>query len=389
MAASSQADPAGIYMHIPFCVQKCPYCDFYSVTDHSLKQPLVASLLKEIQMRGSRSLCADTLYMGGGTPSTLNPAQLSTLLHAARQRFTMLPDAEITVEVNPGTVDRKALEAYRRTGINRISIGVQSFLPSHLHFLERVHTSGQAVQAITSARDAGFDNIGLDLIYGIPGQTVEAWRQDLEKALEFEPEHLSCYMLTFEAGTPMDDRRKKGAVHPVSDKEMEKLFDMTRVFLEARGYLQYEVSSYARSDKYRSRHNQKYWSSTPYIGLGPSAHSLAGNRRSWNHRAIKQYIHRLNSGMHPTESEEILTREQQMIEFVYLGLRQVSGIDLDLFHDTYSQNFHGLFKDTISLLQKEACLTVSPTHCFLTPKGMRFLDSIVSMFVNHEFPGSG
>jgi len=382
----NQGEPAGIYIHIPFCVQKCPYCDFYSTTDLSQMQALTAALALEIRMRGSRELRADTLYIGGGTPSILDVDHITILLDSARRWFDILPDTEITLEVNPGTVDLEDLKAYRTAGVNRLSIGVQSFEDQHLQFLGRIHTADQAVRTITRSREAGFDNIGLDLIYGIPGQTKASWTADLAHALAFEPEHLSCYMLTFEPGTPMDRRRTAGQIMPLDDSAAGELFDTTQKVLAAGGYGWYEVSNYARSRRYRSRHNQKYWSFTPYVGIGPSAHSLTGNCRSWNYSSLEQYIRKLNAGVLPIESEEALTEEQQMIESVYLGLRQDGGIDLAAFNERHHHDFRDLFEDTIDRLQKEACLKISPTRCSLTPKGMRFLDSIVSMLVNEDFP---
>ena len=242
----------GIYIHIPFCLRKCAYCDFYSLTDLTLRQPFVASLLQEMALVDSHETLSDTLYFGGGTPSVLTPQQIETLMQQARSLFTLTPDAEITMEVNPGTVTQDYLNFLRQIGINRINIGVQSFSRDTLEFLGRIHSPDHATQAIQCARKAGFDNIGLDLIFGIPGQDAASWQYDLKMALAFAPEHLSCYILTFEKGTPLDQMRKSNAFKVPPEQHIAEHFRITQQVLNDAGYEQYEISNYARIDHQRT-----------------------------------------------------------------------------------------------------------------------------------------
>jgi len=217
-------EPAGIYIHIPFCIRKCPYCDFYSVTDFSLKPPFLKALMREMRMVCNVSSRFNTLYIGGGTPSVLDAEDIRQIIMKARRSYDILPESEITIEANPGTVNPEKLRDYHHAGVNRINIGVQSFYDPNLKFLGRIHSARDAVLAIRWARKAGFDNMGLDLICGIPGQTKKSWLLDLQNAIEFEPEHLSCYMLTFEPDTPMDKDRQRGIFRPLNEHSAVSLF---------------------------------------------------------------------------------------------------------------------------------------------------------------------
>ena len=376
----------GIYIHIPFCLKKCAYCDFYSLTDLTLRRPFVEALLQEMTLAASPDVPSDTLYFGGGTPSVLAPQQIGALMRQARSRFTLTPDAEITLEVNPGTVTREYLAFLRQTGINRINIGVQSFSRDTLQFLGRIHTPGQATQAILHARQAGFDNVGLDLIFGIPGQDAVSWQNDLKKALSWSPEHLSCYILTFEEGTPLDQKRKTHDFRLLPEKRIARLFRITRQMLTEAGYEQYEISNYAKIDTdghtRRSRHNLKYWSFAPYTGLGPSAHSYAPPIRYWNVRDTGRYMATLQQGRLPVEEREKTTLEQQMIETLYLGLRTSEGIDLARFEKTFQQSFRQRYGNILPVLCEERLLRLENGRCVLTPEGMLFHDGIVARLLN-------
>lgn len=327
------------------------------------------------------SLQFDSLYIGGGTPSILESEQIREIIETAYPCFQIMPAAEITIEINPGTVSLDKLKHYRSFNINRINIGIQSFQDAQLKFLGRIHSSKQAEISINGARKAGFENLGLDLIYGIPGQTVKSWLSDLKRAVEFEPEHLSCYMLTYESGTPMEIDLQKGCFTPLSESFIAELYLATISFLNARGYIQYEISNFAKSKSNRSRHNRKYWSFAPYIGLGPSAHSYLEPCRRWNHRCLKSYIKDLAAGCLPIAGQEILTQQQQMIEVIYLGLRQTDGIALDEFEKKFGVGFEQLFADVLSFLKERGFIRPIQTHCALLPEGMLLLDSITSMFV--------
>ena len=255
--------PAGLYIHIPFCRRKCPYCDFYSVTGTERAADFLTALESEMRLYADRPLVFDTLYIGGGTPSVLSVEDIRRILRAAGNAFQILPDSEITLEVNPGTVTVEKLHRLRLAGINRISIGVQSFQQDNLEFLGRIHSSTEASASIRAARQAGFERIGLDLIYGLPDQSRAAWRADLEQALQFAPQHLSCYALTYEPGTPLSADRAAGRFQAAADETVAALFRETAAFLQDRGYEHYEISNVARGSDSRSRHNCKYWNFAP------------------------------------------------------------------------------------------------------------------------------
>jgi oxygen-independent coproporphyrinogen-3 oxidase len=385
---------AGLYIHIPFCVRKCPYCDFYSVTDLSLKPKFLGALLHEMQLVSVEGLFFDTLYIGGGTPSVYNSNEIGQIITTALQNFDFLPNPETTIEVNPGTVSIEQLMGYREGGINRINIGVQSFYQKNLNFLERIHTAKEAHRVIEEAHRAGFKNIGLDLIYGLPGQSQKQWLEDLEAAIGYSPAHLACYMLTYENGTPLQKSLKQGRFKALAEDKVRALFDITIEFLEDRGYFQYEISNFARIEKSRtgkdaetnvSRHNLKYWRLAPYIGLGPSAHSFIEPQRFWNVSSLAQYIAAVQSGRLPVDENEKLSREQQMIETIYLGLRMARGIDLAGFKKKFRMDFIDTFKELTKDLKKDNYIAVSKNQCALTRQGRAFLDSISAMFVRSGF----
>jgi oxygen-independent coproporphyrinogen-3 oxidase len=378
------AGAAGLYAHIPFCLQKCPYCDFYSMTDRSLVPAFLKALKKEMSLVHEVPLQFDSLYIGGGTPSVLKTQYIDDIVRTVDKYFKVLPACELTIEINPGTVKSEDLNDYEKIGINRINIGVQSFRDDNLKFLGRIHSAQNVGDTIKQARRAGFNNLGLDLIYCIPGQTKTSWLKDLEKAVAFEPQHLSCYMLTYEQGTPMDRDRQKGYFQPMDGKSAGELFQITAEFLSTRGYQHYEISNFALSNALRSRHNQKYWSFAPYIGLGPSAHSFIPPMRCWNHSDVTQYVSDLAAGRLPVSGKEELNEEQLMIEAVYLGLRKTEGIDLDLFESRFGTSFFQLFGEKLKNFEEKGYLHATQNRCALTPKGMLFLDSIASAFTSKD-----
>jgi len=377
-------------VHIPYCVRKCPYCDFYSSEDLSSIPVFLESLEREMEIVGGTDQVYDTLYIGGGTPSVLGAGDIAQIIETAHRHFTICADIEATLEVNPGTISRQSAAEYRRAGINRLNIGVQSFHGNNLHFLGRIHSVEEATASIEWARQAGFDNIGLDLIYGLPGQDKKNWLDDLNRALETETEHLSCYMLTCESGTPLNLDVNAGRIRMPPDDTARDLFDTTIDFLATHGFLQYEISNFARhtddgfAPRY-SRHNQKYWSFAPYIGLGPSAHSFITPERYWNHRSIEDYVRQIKAGQAPIAETEKLTREQMVMEAIYLGLRTTRGIDLDGFEKMSEIKFIKTFEGKIIELEKDGLIKLTDTHCALTPKGMAYLDSIAAMLTSQDF----
>jgi oxygen-independent coproporphyrinogen-3 oxidase len=379
----------GIYVHIPYCVQKCPYCDFYSGVELSSVPAFLECLEREIEMVGDMDLVFDTLYFGGGTPSVLEPGAIARIIEAGHRHFKFYSDVEATLEVNPGTVSRESLAKYRRAGINRLNIGVQSFNSNNLEFLGRIHSVDQAALSVDWARQAGFDNIGLDLIYGLPGQDKEVWLGDLNRALETGVTHLSCYILTVESETPLGRDVNAGRVKMPADGLVRDLFDTTIEFLTTHGFRQYEISNFARqtddgSEAYHSRHNQKYWSFAPYIGLGPSAHSFITPERRWNHRSIEEYVNQITAGKLPIAEKETLTREQMVMEAIYLGLRTTRGIDLGNFGKMFGIDFLNTFESKIADLKQEGFLLLSDTHVSLSPRGLAYHDSISAMLASQD-----
>jgi len=379
-------EPIGLYIHIPFCLRKCPYCDFYSVTDLSLKNAFTKALAQEMRVYAAQAVSVDTLYIGGGTPSVLTPGELEGILNEARRCFHVLPDVELTLEVNPGSVSAGSLSDYRRGGVNRINIGVQSFQDRILRFLKRIHNAADAVDCIQGARRAGYDDIGLDLIYGVPGQTAASWRSDLERAVSFRPAHLSCYMLTYEEGTPLERRRQQGRFNPLPEEQVAELFVETVAWLAQNGYVQYEISNFTKAGPggtglFPSRHNQKYWSYAPYLGLGPAAHSFLEPVRFWNPRSVKKYVSRLSAGKLGIEDSEVLTIEQQMMEAIFVGLRTVEGIRVDRFNQKFNRIFFNAFGGVLSEYEEAGLMELGKNRCRLTVRGMLFLDSIADRII--------
>jgi oxygen-independent coproporphyrinogen III oxidase len=383
--------PAGLYIHIPFCLKKCPYCDFYSITDFSLQPRFIDALISEMNLAGKNGWKYDTLYIGGGTPSVLEDAALKKIIDTAGQCFDILSDAEITLEVNPGTVTLTQFKNYREAGINRISIGIQSFDPESLGFLGRIHSVQDAQNAVKWAKEAGFENIGLDLIYGIPGQTGKLWLRDLQTAVDLQPQHLSCYMLSYEPGTPLHMDLQSRAFTPLPEQRICELYETAVSFLSAHHYVQYETSNFARKNTnignaedalaWASRHNMKYWNFVPYTGIGPSAHSFMDQKRRWNHSNVEKYIEELSAGRLPRAGEEVLSREQQWMETVYLGLRQTKGIAVDAVEKKFGINFNARYAGVIADLEEKGLIKSSKDRCALTSEGMLYLDSIAAMFI--------
>ncbi len=318
----------GLYVHVPFCRTKCIYCDFYSVTASGEVDAWLASLGQEIALYKDRFSRFDSLYIGGGTPTCLDEKQLAALFRKLHEHFRFSAAAEITIEANPDDIDGPRAAGLKSLGINRLSLGVQSFDDGELAFLQRRHTSAGAQDALEAAISAGFSNIGIDLMYGLPGQTQGTWLATLERALSFNPAHLSCYELTPEGETPLRRMVDTGRILLPGEEAERDFFLATSLFLEAHGFTHYEVSNFAGPGRLYCRHNQKYWTHVEYLGLGPAAHSFDGTGRWWNYRSLQRYCDALTRGMRPVEGEELLTPEQLELESLYLGLRTKRGVRL-------------------------------------------------------------
>ena len=367
---------SGLYIHIPFCRTKCPYCDFYSVTQTEKMPLFIASLTREMELYRGLYAPFDTIYLGGGTPSLLGSDRIKTIIDALRGTFAFAPDTEITCEANPGDLTPEAARGLRAAGINRITIGVQSFDDHVLAFLGRRHSASEATSAIKNAREAGFANVGLDLIYGVPGQEIGGWLGTLGEALSLAPEHLSCYQLTLESSTPLGLRSRRGELTLPHDNLLHDFFTHTSETLERDGYIHYEVSNFARGEDRMSRHNRKYWNHTPYLGLGPAAHSFAGRRRWWNHRSLDRYIAASDRGMPPIAATEILTGEQLLLEALYLEMRTREGIDLETFEERYGCDLIAEKGPALRALQDQGLITIQEGRLRPSRAGLAVSDSL-------------
>ena len=317
----------GLYIHVPFCRGKCPYCAFYSVPSLSLLDRWLEAVKREILLYRGQFGRFDSIYVGGGTPSVVSAGHLKSLMAHLFEHVDFERDLEITLEANPSDLSQDKIFAIREAGFNRINLGVQSLDDGALAFLGREHTAKMAVHAFERLRASGFGNIGIDLIYGFHKQPLEAWLEALGQAVSLQAEHISCYQLTIEPKTVFSKQEEKGEMLPLSEEEERIFFIETSQVLEAAGYMHYEVSSFARAADFRSRHNCKYWDHTPYLGLGPSAHSFFGKKRWWNMRSVRKYCSALEAGILPVEGSEVLTPEQIRLELVALGMRTKEGVE--------------------------------------------------------------
>jgi oxygen-independent coproporphyrinogen-3 oxidase len=322
---SEQRSP-GLYIHVPFCLSKCPYCNFHSTTDLDAVPRYLEALMREMALFRGTFSAFDTVYLGGGTPSVLAAPQIASILNGVRRNFDIAKDAEITVECNPADIALPYLDALLNLGVNRLNIGVQSFHNPVLRFLGRRHNAAEALAAVDASLKAGFRNTGIDLIYGVPGQDMDAWLQTLAAAVSFRLPHLSCYQLTVEEHTPLGARVRQGECAAPSEEAQLDFFMTTSSMLAEAGYIHYEVSNFALAESLASRHNRKYWDHTPYLGLGPAAHSFANGKRRWNKSSVTDYCEALEAGLSPAAGEETLSAEDLAFEAVFLGLRTRKGI---------------------------------------------------------------
>ncbi|RYY18506.1 MAG: radical SAM family heme chaperone HemW, partial [Chitinophagaceae bacterium] len=326
---------AGIYLHIPFCRQACHYCNFHFSTSMGLKEDFLKGLLTEIALRQDYldHLPVNTIYFGGGTPSLLEQKELDAILDEIHKCFPVSSDAEITFEVNPDDVTREKLIGWKHSGINRLSMGVQSFYEEDLIWMNRAHNSTQALDSIKMVQDAGFDNLTIDLIYGSPGLSDTKWERNVRQAIELQIPHLSCYALTVEPGTALDKMIAKKKSIPVHSDDQARQFLLLMDWLEKDGFEHYEISNFAKPGMH-SRHNSNYWSGATYLGLGPSAHSYNGISRQWNVANNMKYIQSLEIMKIPFESET-LTPANRHNEFVMVNLRKKEGINKSLFETLF------------------------------------------------------
>jgi oxygen-independent coproporphyrinogen III oxidase len=372
---------AGIYIHIPFCKRKCHYCNFFSVATTRWKEPFLKALLEEIAARQDylEGEKVNTVYFGGGTPSLARIDEISLIIDQLTKHFDIDPLAEITLEANPDDITPDWLQELKHTAVNRLSIGVQSFFDDDLLYLNRVHGGKQALNAVKSAQDAGFGNLTIDLIYGIPTLTEAKWQQNLDTFFSLDIPHLSAYSLTVEKKTPLDLLIRKGKATPVDEEQAINHFKMLLEAARLHHFIHYEISNFSREGWY-SKHNSLYWLGGNYLGLGPSAHSYNGRSRQWNVSSINGYIN--NSGRSSVEEKEELTLEQRYNEYVMTSLRTVWGCDSEHIGNAFGEKLEAYFTGNALKYMDNHHLFKDGSKYFLTDEGKLFADGIAaSLFV--------
>ncbi len=378
------SDQLGIYIHIPFCRSKCDYCDFYSLSgresDMDKYQKALLAHIKETAPH-AHGIEVDTIYFGGGTPSYYGAPRLKVLLATLRKQFHVRKDAEITLEANPDSVDLSSLKLLRHAGFNRISLGAQSACDIHLQDLHRPHTFQQTRDAVTAARSAGFDNLSLDLIYGLPGQDMAAWQDTLEQALALSPNHLSCYGLKVEEGTPLSHRVADGLILPDDDLQAD-MYLHTVSRLEQAGFIQYEISNFAQPGR-ESRHNLRYWLTRPYIGFGPGAHSDFGGRRYSFVRDFDGYIHGVLNGKNIIDTSDLIPARERCGEYLMLRLRTTYGIEEWEYRRTYYMNFAPL-EELLRSYERLGFSIQVDGRWRLTPKGFLLSNQLIGLLMEKQ-----
>lgn len=325
--------PAGLYVHVPFCAAKCPYCDFYSVSSSGGYSSWVSAVLSETRLYRNFSPVFDTVYLGGGTPSVLPAKEVIRLIEGLRDLFRISGGAEITIEANPDDVTTELITAYRDAGFNRISLGVQSFIDGELAALGRRHGADEARKASRMVAEAGFDSFNIDLMHSLPGQSLREFEASLDTAVSINPDHISCYQLTIKEKTPFYEELSSGGLREASEEIQRRMFLFASEYLSSAGYQHYEVSSFAKDADARSRHNSSYWVHNPYLGLGPSAHSFDGTDRWWNVSSLAEYSKMLGRGTAPVEERETLTGRELFFERIMLGMRRAEGIEAGILRE--------------------------------------------------------
>ncbi|MFQ6950075.1 MAG: radical SAM family heme chaperone HemW [Blautia hansenii] len=373
----------GLYIHIPFCVKKCEYCDFLSWNaEEEERQQYVAALLSEIESyrEFAKGYRVSTIFIGGGTPSVLLPKQMEDILQKIYEIFELERRAEITIEVNPGTVDEEKLQCYKENGVNRLSMGLQSVKDEKLRLLGRIHTYQEFVESYELARKAGVDNISIDLISSVPGQTLQEWKEELETAAAQNPEHISVYQLIIEEGTPFYE---KYAEHPelLPDEETSReIYLWTGKFLKEAGYEQYEISNYAKPGK-ESRHNLKYWERGDYLGLGLGAASMVRNIRMSNTKDMRTYLERCDKPKTMREDVQFLEEPRQMEEFMFLGLRKTRGVSKKEFKRIFGREMDMVYEKALHKCLENGMLLAHKDRIFLSEEGTLLSNMVLSEFL--------
>ena len=373
--------PLELYVHIPFCVRKCQYCDFLSgPSDEETKDRYIEALLKEIRAaEHTEDYEIVSVFIGGGTPSALKAEAIASIMRTVQEQFFFCEDAEVTIEANPGTVDLEKLTIYRNVGINRLSLGLQSTDAEELKLLGRIHSYEEFLKSYEWAREAGFSNINIDLMFAIPGQTGEAWRQHLYQVAELNPEHISAYSLIIEEGTPFAEQNLD---LPDEDTEYQ-MYEDTAEILERYGYRQYEISNYAKQG-YMCRHNAGYWQRREYLGFGLGASSLYGGMRFSNTHQMQEYLKESRNPDQIRKDVTVLSRNEQIEEFMFLGLRMTEGISEKKFEENFDVRLMDVYGDILQKYEETGFMEHIETKWRLTRKGIHVSNHILADFLLDE-----
>ena len=369
---------AGIYIHIPFCKQACNYCNFYFSTSLEHKNELIEALLQEIEHRKDylESKQIDTIYFGGGTPSLLSGDELEKIFDKIVSTFDVHPLAEITLEANPDDLNKEKLKAFKQSPINRFSIGIQSFMDDDLQYMNRAHTSIEAIESIYRTQDAGFENISIDLIYGTPTLSNSNWNNNILKAINTQVPHISAYALTVEQHTKLDTLIRKKILAPVDEVKSSEQFIHMIELLETNAFEQYEISNFCKNEQI-SKHNSSYWKGIPYIGIGPSAHSFDGRSRSWNPSSNMKYVQGIRTKM-DVRTTEVLTRHDVLNEQIMTGIRTKWGINLMMIENTYGKEVVEEMQYNLQENAQQSWYRIENNVLTLTKEGKLFADKIAS-----------
>jgi oxygen-independent coproporphyrinogen-3 oxidase len=376
---------SGIYLHIPFCRKKCHYCDFFKSTGLNQKPELLTAMKKELISRKLEleGEVIETIYFGGGTPSVLSAGELAELLKSISQNYQISAIAEITLEANPDDLMPEYLAELRRIGFNRLSIGIQSFSDPNLKLMNRRHDALQATQSVGSARAAGFQNISIDLIYGIPNQTAEDWEQNIQHAINLEVQHISAYHLTYHEGTVFHDQLTKGILKELPDELSIRQFELLTEMLKTAGFEQYEISNFCIPGNY-SKHNSSYWKGSKYLGIGPSAHSFDRKTRRWNVSSVEDYLSGIGNDMVYYETE-ILTEQDRYNDYLITGLRTIWGISEAFIKEHFNEHVFNHFQLIKAKYLKAGYLIQTEDSLVLLQEGLLISDQIVADFMLVEY----
>lgn len=372
---------SALYIHIPFCDHKCIYCDFYSIITTDNISPFLTSLKKEIDYYSefySQDRYFTSIYFGGGTPSLMEPEYIRDIINHLKKRFSISGSAEITLEANPGTIDKNKLKAFLNAGINRISIGIQSFNQDELKFLTRIHNSSAAINTTIDAFYAGFENISVDLIFNLPGQTKEKWLSNLKTVSQLPVKHISTYSLILESGTILNKMVLDGKIEMENEDCDAELYEMTIDFMESQGFIQYEVSNFSMAG-FECIHNKAYWESRDYISFGPSAHSFVNGKRWWNFSSLRRYISEIENNYKAVSGYEVVTNEQFFVEYIMLSLRS-KGIYIPDLYSRFGDDWINSKQDYLFKLQQNKFIMMNQEYIRLTKNGYALCDEILSKF---------